>query len=286
MAERRDWDNAVEEDTVDLALTEAEAELGPIDWNRPAREIGLELGTRAGEILKRRPELVHVAAIEIFENLAAFLPVDPDEDIEEVQALVLASLIARHVLHRGIRIEELSELMARPRRSIYRWMRGGLSLIFHPWSPPRPRGMNRRYTLRDNRQSYLEMNPERLLNAERWPNELRPYIDFLPALLEGARPWFAVETNRQWFGTLVSNEMAGILRDARTPALLERALEAVQRVGMNFRALQSTPRFEREQLQKLLDSLGQLRAELPQLVVMLPDFANQIEASTRGYLNG
>ena len=242
-----------------------------------AQELGAELGQRAGEVLKLHPELVPLIADEVLEAFQAIFPTNPDEETERIQALILAPLIAKHILHRGIRIEELTATMAQPSRSFYRWMKQGLSLLFRPSQSMRPRGVNRRYTLRDDRHSYYELSPVGFRDVAAWPSQLREYHGFLLGLLNGFEGWLAIEPNRRWFEGQYTRALATVFRDSRLPAILTGAFEGTQRVGMKLRELDSVPALERERIQNALDGLVALRAELPRVTAMFHEVARQLE---------
>lgn len=236
------------------------------------REVGRVMARTLGQ-----PEFAGLVATEMLENFIDLFPREADAETQAAQALFVGPYIAQYVLGRGIRIQELSNLLNRPRPSVYRWMSRGLAIMFVSDAVAARPGVNRRYSGRDPRYSYYRVNKDPLESGV-WPEHLENVRDLLEGL-SGAMKSIAADSEigprlREAFMPVY----AALLVDPRLPDLFDGIMAAGQRLGQSVRDRVCKTAAEKEKAQKFVEMLQFMSEHKPELLAAVRESASRLKS--------
>ena len=140
--------------------------------------MGFQLGSRLKDLLPVDQAVVDEIAREMLAEMAALFPLEPNAEIIEFQTYFLAPLVSVLLTGRGLTLAEMAALASVPSQHTYRLYREGISIIFAPKKPTFRTGVNRRFSGRDDRKTYLTLDYQGFATKP-WPGPLSEFQPFL-----------------------------------------------------------------------------------------------------------
>jgi len=223
-------------------------------------DVGFRFGSRFKELLPVEQAVIDDLVREILAEMGALLPLEPNAEIIEFQTYILGPLVSGFLTGRGLTLTEMATLAAVPSRHIYRLNRKGLSILFAPKQPTFGTGVNRRFSGRDDRKTYLTLDYQGFATKP-WPEPLSEVKPFLQGLLAGLRSWLGDPAVREMLEPSLKIALSRLLRDPELGNIFDGLLLALQRVAQGLREEIVTMVAEKEKIFRFETVLVQLAGQ-------------------------
>lgn len=223
-------------------------------------EAGFQLGSRLKELLPVDQAVIDGLVREALSEMAALLPPEPDAEIIEFQTYFLGPLVSGFLTGRGLTIAEMATLAAVPIQHTYRLNRKGLSIIFASKEPTFRTGVNRRFSGRDDRKTYLTLDYQGFATKP-WPEPLSEVQPFLQGLLAGMKSWLDDPSVRAMLEPSLKLALSKLLSDPELGNIFDGLLLALQRIAQGLREEVVTMVAEKEKVFHFETMLVQLAGQ-------------------------
>lgn len=224
-------------------------------------DLGFQLGSRLRELLPVDQAFIDELAREALSEVAAMLPPEPDAEIIEFQSYFLGPLVSGFLIGRGLTIAEMATMAAVPIQHTYRLSRKGLSIIFASKERTFRTGVNRRFSGRDERKTYLTLDYKGFA-TKTWPEPLSDVQPFLQGFLAGVKSWLDDPAIRAMLEPSLKLALSNLLSDSELGNIFDGLLLALHRIAQGLREEVATMIAEREkifQFETMLLELGRQR---------------------------
>jgi len=224
-------------------------------------DLGFQLGSRFKELLPVDQAVIDGLVCGVLSEMAGMFPPEPGAEIIEFQTYFLGPLVSGFLVGRGLTLAEMATLAAVPSEHTYRLNRKGLSVLFTPKQPKFGTGVNRRFSGRDDRKTYLTLDYQGFATKP-WPEPLSGVQPFLQGLFAGMKSWLEDPTVRATLEPRLRLALSKLLSDPQLGDIFDGLLLAVQRIAQGLREDVVTMLAEKEkifQFEAMLQELGRQR---------------------------
>jgi hypothetical protein len=238
-------------------------------------ETGFQLGSRFKELLPIDQEVVDDLVGGALGEMAALFPSDPNPELIEFQSYFLGPLVSVFLTGRGLTVSEMATLAAVPSRHTYRLNRKGLSIIFAPKDPTFRTGVNRRFSGRDDRKTYLTLDYQGFATKP-WPKPLSEVRPFLRGLLAGLKSWLDDQAIRAILEPSLNIALSKLLSDPELGNLFDGLVMALQRIAQGLREKVLTMVAEKDRVLRFEKMLVELTGQRERFLSALAEAGNRL----------
>jgi hypothetical protein len=239
--------------------------------------VGFQLGSRLKELLPVDQAVIDEIVREVLSEVAAMFPLEPDGEIIEFQTYFLAPLVSGFLVGRGLTLAQMATLAAVPIQHTYRLNRKGLSIIFAPKQPTFGAGINRRFSGRDDRKTYLTLDYQGFATKP-WPEPISEVQPFLQGFLAGMKSWLDEPAVREMLEPSLKLAMSKLLSDPELGNIFDGLLLALQRIAQGLRDRVLTMKAEKQRVLQFESMLVELAAQRARFLSELANVGKRLSS--------
>jgi hypothetical protein len=197
-------------------------------------DVGSNFSARLLSSIESDPSLVYDFADAVLEIFVEMFPRDPDTETVEVQTYFWAPWVSKLLTGRGLTIPQIATVAGVSTGHVYRLMGRGLRIMYVEVNPPARRGVNRRFTGVDGRQTHLLPDPTGLTERP-WPTGAEEYRPFIRGLMAGLEARLGDADLKAKLEPFVMTALSAILTDPKLGDVFDGAVQAIQRIAQTLR---------------------------------------------------
>jgi hypothetical protein len=247
--------------------------------------VGFEFGTRLLSVVGFDPSLVKSFSRDVLQMYRDMFPPDPDPGTIEFQTYTWAPWVSKWLTGRGLTVPQLAKLADRHPEHVYRLMRNGLRISFAEVEPPAKRGVNRRYSGVDGRETYLLPDPKGLTERS-WPSPAEEYRPFISGLMQALQSRLDDPNLKAKLEPFVMEALRSILTGPVLRDVFDGAVGAIQRIATDLRDKVLTMKTEKERATVLAHAMGELATQKELFFQTLAEAADKLPGRATGQLGG